>query len=147
MHVGTLFLWVRDLNWAIVGTHPSGLVENEADEERRQFVTSDLQCACARNGHEALCACLAHTPDAVLTQVVKLWQLQQQNNMGLIHKLCTHDHHRKDTKFPPWRLMMHPKSCLHITLFIPYLSAPPLIFFTFCNVMCEHHHRNTFNSF
>ena len=32
-------------------------------------------------------------------------------------------------------------------VFSLFLSATPLIFFTFWNVMCEHHHRNSFNPF
>ena len=100
-----MFLRFRGLKWPIVGTHPSGLVENEADEERRQFVASDLQCACARHGHEALCACLAHAPDAVLTQVVKLRQLQQ--SIGLVNEFSTQDDHRKDTKLTGGRLCAH----------------------------------------
>ena len=33
------------------------------------------------------------------------------------------------------------------TYFSPFLSVAPLIFFTFCIVMYEHHHRNSFNRF
>ena len=33
-------------------------------------------------------------------------------------------------------------------VFSPFLLAAPLIFFTFCNVICEHHHhRKSFNPF
>ena len=32
-------------------------------------------------------------------------------------------------------------------VFNPFLSTAPLIFFTFCNVMCEHYQRNSSNPF
>ena len=37
--------------------------------------------------------------------------------------------------------------CLHVTFFSPVLSTAPLNFFTFCNVMCVQHQRNTCNPF
>ena len=39
------------------------------------------------------------------------------------------------------------RPCLHITFFSPFLSAAPLIYLTYFNVMCEQHHRNSFNHF
>ena len=32
-------------------------------------------------------------------------------------------------------------------IFYPFLLAAPLILFIFCNPMCEHHHRSSFNPF
>ena len=39
------------------------------------------------------------------------------------------------------------KPCLHVMFFDSFLSAAPLIFFTFCNIMCEQHQKNAFNVF
>ena len=39
------------------------------------------------------------------------------------------------------------RPCLHITFFSPFLSAAPLIYLTYFNVMCEQHHSNSFNPF
>ena len=39
------------------------------------------------------------------------------------------------------------KALLTRNSFSSVLSAAPLIFFTFCNIMREHHHRNSFNPF
>ena len=36
---------------------------------------------------------------------------------------------------------------LHVPFLAPFFSAAPLIFLTYFNVMCEHHHRNAFNPF
>ena len=39
------------------------------------------------------------------------------------------------------------RPCLQIMFFSPFLSAAPLIFLTFCNVMCKQHQRNVVNPF
>ena len=36
------------------------------------------------------------------------------------------------------------KTCSHVPLKSPFLSAAPLIFLTYSNVMCEQHHRISF---
>ena len=44
-----------------------------------------------------------------------------------------------------FRMTVRP--CSHVTFFSPFLTAAPLIYLTYFNVMCEQHHSNSFNPF
>ena len=62
---------------------------------------------------------------------------------GLCRVMCS----TYDSRTSHQRSLSLLRPCSHITFFSPFLTAAPLIYLTYFKVMCEHHHRNSFNPF
>jgi len=61
-------------------TDPAWLITKEVNKQLRQVGATNLHRADTWHLHETLGTCVAHSPDTILTEARKLWQLHKPNS-------------------------------------------------------------------